>query len=148
MTNLLSDAPLNRPIGFWIRSADSSLTSGIDRLHRDLGLSREDWQVLNTLVEAGGRSSLEALLEAFAPMLSDEEMRNTLNGLKRRRLIANGRTALKITVRGFELHRRVQERQLAFRKRVTEGISEADYAIAVVVLAKLVANCRPGNPPR
>lgn len=146
MTNLFRDDPFHRPIGFWIQSAHKYLTACIDALHDDLGLSRRDWQALSTLVEAGGRTSFAALLETFTPMMTEEDLRAALSDLAGRELVAVGPMELEITAPGHALYRTAYDRQTDFRRKVMQGISDADHSTAVQVLAALAANCRSLDP--
>lgn len=142
MSNFTENEILKRPIGFWIRAADRALSAGIDACHRDLGLSRRDWQLLNTLADVGGIMTVSAMAKDFTPMLTEDEVRETINGLEAKGFVAVTAETCHGTEAGQEIHRRASGRQADYRRAAMCGISDADYRTAVKVLAVLVENCR------
>ncbi|GAB2183284.1 hypothetical protein [Roseibium sp. LAB1] len=132
---------LQRPIGYWIRSADRCLTEAIEAIQSDLGLGRREWQVVNTLAETGTGKPFGQLLESLSPIIGDGELRLVLTDLENQNHLRSEGDVWRLTSTGREAHKCAMERQTAFRERAMQGISEADYLVAVTVLARLVSNC-------
>ncbi len=145
MTNHTEREIFNRPIGFWIKVADDTLTARINALHRDLGLGRRDWQLLNTLVAAGGTLTRRELLKTFEPMVRAPELQDRLRDLEGKGWITVCDPAVELTDDGRGLHLMAAGRQDRFRKMAVRGISDEDYRTTLRVLAQIVENCRAGS---
>ena len=129
----------NLPIGFWIKKADESLTNGINKIHSQFGLTRTDWQVLNTLKE-GTDITKTRLMEIMQPFAEESEIEGILINFRNKKLLSGQASHLKLTEEGLEIHQECLQRQIAFRSKSMEGISEQDYLTTYSTLERLVAN--------
>ena len=129
------------PIGYWIKQADQLLTAGIDKIQSSLGLTRTDWQIVNSL--AGQPSidinKLSVLMEPFADPAS---ISDTLSQLKDKELIAEKGNLLSLTETGKKQHALCLERQIEFRQNTMAGISGEDYQTTLMTLQKIVDNVK------
>jgi DNA-binding MarR family transcriptional regulator len=129
----------NLPIGYWIKKADETLTEGINKIHSQFGFTRTDWQVLNSLKE-NNRISKTELLEIMYPFEEKTIVEKILTKLKIENLIDEQSSKLTLTDKGLEIHQQCLERQMAFRNRCMEGISEQEYQTTYLTLKKLADN--------
>ena len=50
---MIQTAKPHLPIGYWLKQADNLITEQVNKVQAGNGVSRSDWQVLNTLYEVG-----------------------------------------------------------------------------------------------
>ncbi|HEX6999919.1 MAG TPA: MarR family winged helix-turn-helix transcriptional regulator [Gammaproteobacteria bacterium] len=147
-----------RPFGYWLKRVDEALTAAIDRAQAAHGLSRIEWQVLESLARSGGmpRRKLGELLSPFADPGRFHEL---VGELARRGLVEStdeGR-GLCLSAEGKRRHQAALETQRALRLRAFEGVSEAEYTTTMKVLQRVAENLSgeetpddgaPRSPPR
>ncbi|MFJ3879200.1 MarR family winged helix-turn-helix transcriptional regulator [Streptomyces sp. NPDC090077] len=129
-----------KPIGYWLNRTDRALTTAMDALLAESGLTRLGWQVLNVLRDdpAAGDAAVRTALAANAPPAAlDSAIAAVLDGGWAARpepdrlvLTAGGRARLE----------RVAQRVDAFRERAAAGISPEEYRTAVGVLERMTRN--------
>lgn len=130
------------PIGYWLKKADESITRCVNQSQEAYGLSRTDWQVLNTLYEIDSASWAE-LSEPMRPFVDRTRLESLVGDLVQRGLVQGGGSLedpLCLTESGRELHRAALEAQKRVRQEAVKGITEADYATTIRVLQRIVAN--------
>ncbi|MCB0212039.1 MAG: hypothetical protein KDJ52_22040 [Anaerolineae bacterium] len=71
------------PIGYWLKQADNLITEHINQAQAANGLSRSDWQVLNTLAEAGPISKAQ-IFTFMRTFISTSELNAILTHLVER----------------------------------------------------------------
>lgn len=135
------------PIGYWLKKADELLTARINEAQQANGLTRTEWQVLNTLLETEAASRSE-IVEILSPFGDAETIGAPVDSLMERGLIEpdgseTGR--LRLTTLGRQLHARALEVQKGIRLQAVQGISETDYATTVRVLQQIVENLSGGD---
>ena len=138
---------LFRPIGYWIKKADEALTSRIGEAQKANGLSRTEWQVINSLnkVHVATEEQLGETLHAFADAAL---LRDIIGSLVERGLVEREVSAAfsyRLSDRGRGVHEAALILQKEVRKQAVEGISETDYVTTVRVLEKLVENLTGGD---
>ena len=130
----------HRPIGYWLKRADTLLTSRVDAAQQGNGLSRLDWQVLNVVRDAGAASSgnVAAVLQPFA---DEARLSEAVNGLESRSLLQRDEGgAYALTRAGTDVYEKALAAQQTVRRQAMAGITEEDYQTAVAVLERLVGN--------
>ncbi|MET9313213.1 hypothetical protein ABZX12_15435 [Kribbella sp. NPDC003505] len=143
----------NKPIGWWLKEVDRLLEQSFEQLLAADGLTRRQWQALNaaaggTLRGGAGASSQDgasapgggvsgAIAAALAPFLSGEaELAAVMQPLVRRGWLVRET----LTAAGEDALRRLSEKVQEQRRRVTAGISEAEYLVTVDVLRRMAGN--------
>ncbi|WP_030429102.1 hypothetical protein [Allokutzneria albata] len=130
-----------RPIGYWFKRLDGLLEADFAASLADSGIDRRMWQVLNTLA-AGARTRAE-LSAAMAPF--DET--DAVAALLAREWISKTEATFALTDAGREGHRATAARVRDARRRITNGISDEDYATTVAVLDRMAANLTASSSP-
>ncbi len=133
-----------RPVGWWIKAADSALEAAFESAFQNAGTTRREWQTLSTL--SGGpitRSALDHSLESFA---DSAEMAAIVDHLRMRDdVVGSGEREdpLRLTPAGTLRFDALGARVAEVRRLVSDALPPADYARLVELLAKLVEAVRP-----
>lgn len=127
------------PIGYWLKKADELLTARIDEVQKANGLSRTEWQILNSLYEMS-TASRSQIIELLSPFADAGRLGSTIDVLVDRGLIEEDDKSLRLTDRGRNLHATALEVQIKIRQQAVQGITEADYVTTVRVLQQIVSN--------
>jgi hypothetical protein len=139
MVNDMHMSDDNKPIGWWLKEVDRLLEQSFERVLAADGLSRRQWQLLNA-VHGEARIAV-----ALAPFLSGDpaELASLTDPLTDRGwLDADG-----LTPAGVAAHAQLREKVQAQRRRITNGIVDAEYLATVDVLRRMAVNLghRPTN---
>lgn len=136
----MEQQPPTKPVGYWLNRTDAALTRYLDGMLAADGLTRLGWQVLNVIAddpEATDSAVLAVLAANGEPAVLAGTVESLLTGGWTARP-APGRLAL--TDEGRARFARVAVRAGAFRKRVTAGVPDEEYRIAVAVLERIAHN--------
>jgi DNA-binding MarR family transcriptional regulator len=132
-----------KPIGYWLNRTDRALTSYMDGMLAEFGLTRISWQVLNIMEEAAETTDthVRSLLASNAdvPTLSAAVDTAVADGWATRP--APGRLAL--LPEGRARLAEVAERVHRFRELSMTGISLDEYRTAISVLERMTRNLEP-----
>ncbi|WP_435057356.1 MarR family winged helix-turn-helix transcriptional regulator [Streptomyces sp. bgisy060] len=136
-----------KPIGYWLNRTDKALTSHMNSVLAEFGLTRLAWQVLNVVKDAPRATDIGvlAVLAANADVTALTDAIGTV--------VADGWAArpepgrLALTDDGRARLPEVAERVDAFRELSTAGISREEYRIAVTVLERMAHNLESGEGP-
>jgi DNA-binding MarR family transcriptional regulator len=127
------------PIGYWLKHLDRLIENDFDRVLASESLGRRHWQVLNSLhTEPGMTADLDRRL---APFLEEDES-TVAPAVDRLRELGwvEGLVALALTPRGGAEHDKLLSRVKEARARLTQGIGDEEYRVAVDVLERMSAN--------
>ncbi|MCG3158980.1 MAG: hypothetical protein DKINENOH_05628 [bacterium] len=142
---MTQDMKLKLPIGYWLKQADNLLTEQINKAHATHGVSRFDWQVLNTLKDVGS-ASRERMFETLQTFVDRSHFNGILTSLVERGWIEprkgpqSGVEEFQLTEQGERQHEVLFATQKEVRQRAMQGISEAEYATVIRVLQQIVNN--------
>ncbi|MFD4907910.1 MarR family transcriptional regulator [Kitasatospora purpeofusca] len=129
-----------KPIGYWLNRTDLALTTTMNAVLAEYGLTRLTWQVLN-VVAADPRTTDTTVLTSLTANASPAELPDAITAV-----LADGwvlRPAaerLAPTENGRARLARVGERVAAFREASVAGISPEEYRTAVGVLEGMALN--------
>jgi len=128
------------PIGYYLKKADNLLTEGINKIHAESGITRTQWQVLNSIIQKdeADRHHVIELLNEFA----DKDTINDSIDILINRGLVNENSFLYLTDRGKELFEKCFQKQKIFRQRVMENISEQEYVQIITTLEKIIDNLK------
>lgn len=142
----------NLPIGYWLKQADYLITEQVNKAQAANGVSRSDWQVLNTLYEVGpvNRKRVFEFMSTFVDSSGLDEIitRFTERGWAERiEGGEDGTAAFQLTDEGRRRHRVILAAQKEVRQRAMQGISEEEYATVIRVLQRMVSNLEGEREP-
>ena len=128
---------LRRPIGWWLKEADSRLDAAFDSTLHPQGVDRRGWQVLATLARSSTRRvDVVAALAAF-----DEPtiVEGVVDEFRRRGWVEESAGVLRLTPVGAQQQEALAPLVERVRHQVAAALPEDDYLILVRLLARLVA---------
>jgi len=130
--------PPFRPIGYWVRLLDELLERSLDAVLSDHGVTRREWQVLNTI--AGGVADRRALEEALAPFTRDARtaVDKAVGALTARGWLEHDR--LSLTGDGTAAHERLAGTIAQTRRMAADGVETAAYETTVATLERMARN--------
>lgn len=89
----------NLPIGYWIKQADEQLTKGINDIQSSFGITRTDWQILNSINEKVFIEK-DDLINHMRPFADANSVENVLTKFKAEHLINEVEQKLTLTDKG------------------------------------------------
>ncbi|MEV6771716.1 MarR family winged helix-turn-helix transcriptional regulator [Nocardia sp. NPDC051030] len=132
--------PLMKPIGYWLNRTDAALTSYMNAMLDEFGLTRLVWQVLN-VVEDGADVPDTAIHSVLAANADTDSLNTAIaTALAGNWVHRPAADRLALTEDGKQRLAAVAERVDAFRELSTAGISLDEYRTAVSVLERITAN--------
>ena len=133
------------PIGYWLKRADTLLTTQIDKAQAANGVSRVEWQVLN-MIGAAGSVSKERIFGTMLPFVDAPGVDEIVTRLVGRGWAEQTETSrpgiveFQLTQEGRRMHGVILAMQKEIRRRAMQGISEEEYTTVIRVLQRLVGN--------
>ena len=136
MINTESD----RPIGYWLKKLDRLIDAQFERQLGDAGLSRQQWQLLNLLVD--GPRSVPELQAELEPFLQDapDDLSAALSGLANRGWADLQDNIVTLTETGQMQFSLVKAKVAEVRQALMAGISPQEYQATIDVLGRMAAN--------
>jgi DNA-binding MarR family transcriptional regulator len=133
--------PERRPIGYWLKHLDRLIDQAFERALDADGLTRRQWQVLNTL--AAGPSTDAALTAALQPFVKDDAkaVEVVINDFLDRgwiRTAPDGRA--EISEPGRATHEAAMQRVAETRQALRRGITDDEYVSVVRILQRMASN--------
>ena len=136
--------PSNLPIGYWLKKVDQLLTDRINQIQAANGVSRLEWQILNTLFEKAGASKeeLDAILAPFTDIAALGNILAHFAELNWLDVSNNdeGTIIYHLSSEGKQRHQRVFQAQQAARALAMKGITAEAYAIVIGTLQQMATN--------
>jgi DNA-binding MarR family transcriptional regulator len=130
-----------RPIGYWLKHLDGLIEQSFERTLAGEGVTRRQWQALNTLQE---RPSTQAeIAAALKPFLVDDPGadRRVIDELMAREWVRQGEgNRLELTPAGARAHAALLERIQSVRQLLVRGVTQEEYLAAIDVLRRMAGN--------
>ncbi len=138
------DDPVSVPIGFWLRTVDSLFDSSMDDLFAAEGVTRQLWQVLNS-IKRNEPASTRDLDAAMAMFLGEHgaSCMSLLDDLGRRGWIGGSEGIWALTDAGRCILASLEKKVMGHRELMFGGVSETDYRTTVETLARIAKNLDP-----
>ncbi|MFD7411906.1 MarR family transcriptional regulator [Kitasatospora purpeofusca] len=134
-----------KPIGYWLNRTDLALTTTMNAVLAEYGLTRLTWQVLN-VVAADPRTADTTVLTSLTANASAAELTAAIDAvLADRWVLRPAAEQLALTEDGRTRLVRVGERVAAFREASVAGIAPEEYRTAVGVLERMTLNLESGR---
>lgn len=127
-------------IGYYLKTLDNMLTVEINKIQEASGLSRPEWQILNSIYQKPNiqKDTLVNVVKEFTDVTVAQKL---INNLIERGLVT-GSSALRLTKQGTNLHDKALNMQKAFRKKAAKNISQEEYDLVISVLDKMIENLK------
>ncbi len=129
------------PIGYYLKTVDTLLTEGIDNIHQESGITRMDWQLLHSINE-NKHSVIQPITKLLSAFANKETLENALNNLCEKGYITKG-NELTLTDNGKIFYEHCLQKQIQFRKKAMQNISEDEYEKTLSCLEKIIENLSP-----
>ncbi|MEU6248606.1 MarR family winged helix-turn-helix transcriptional regulator [Glycomyces sp. NPDC047010] len=132
------------PIGKLLVTLDGLINDQFDHAIAAHGITRRQWQLLNTLDRAP--ATIDDLTEAVLPFLDTAAAETALPHLEP--LAAQGLIAIEgdvcsLTAHGRERFTTTKSHVHAIRGQILTGLEEGEYEATVTSLQKMIQNLRP-----
>jgi hypothetical protein len=141
--NVSDNPPERRPIGWWLKTADTRIERAFEEVFESQSLSRREWQVLEP-VSRSPVSEFDLLqeLEAFVGA------QDAVDELRRRGYLTEGAAGvLTLTDAGSVAHGRAAAGVAAVRSAVSAALPVENYATLTRLLADLVDGLDRASKP-
>ena len=128
------------PIGYYLKKVDNLLTDGISKIHAEFGITRTDWQILNTIHDKKNtdRNTIYELLSEFATI---EHINLLISSLIKNELVFENET-LKLTEKGNDIFQTCLQNQIEFRQKSMQSVTEQEYVQLIGILEKIIDNLK------
>lgn len=137
------------PIGYWLKHADEVITKHVNHVLSEQGFTRFQWQVLNSIYEAGAIARKD-LFNTMQTFIEARQFDDILDGFAKQAWLierSDGDTrALMLTDAGKTKRDTIFALQREVRRRAMQGITEQEYAIVLDVLQRIVNNLEKATP--
>jgi DNA-binding MarR family transcriptional regulator len=138
---MTSQDSAQQPIGYWLNRTDQAITTAMNHLLEQDGITRVGWQLLNVLNrgDAVAQSEVYAVMQANADA---ETLRATIEQLIAKGWVVRTERAqeLALTDEGRRELARIRRRIGEFRQQSLQGVSEDDYRTMIAVLERIISN--------
>lgn len=124
------------PIGFYLKKADNVITSGINKIHSELNLNRTDWQILQSIQNGSDRKTITTQLLEFVSMAECEGRMDSL----RQKGWVEGIDPMILTEQGKSVFEICLRKQVEFRQKLMQNVSEQDYVHLISTLERMIEN--------
>ncbi|WP_336083141.1 winged helix DNA-binding protein [Nocardia sp. SSK8] len=130
-----------RLIGYQVKRLDQLIEATFDQAAADAGMTRREWQVLNTLVRApAAAATLQDALRPFWETTTESVAALTAALTTRGWLTRDTDARFALTEAGVTAHTRAARAVAAIRERMTTGISRAEFDALTTTLARMIGN--------
>ena len=131
------DGPaVRRPIGWWLKEADSCIEAAFEAKLQDRGVDRRTWQVLASLANSpASRADVTAALSSFD---SPAALDGVLADLQARGWVTEELGLLQLTPSGRSEHAELSVLVDQVRSTVAAALPDDDYDTLVSLLRRLV----------
>jgi hypothetical protein len=127
------------PIGLLLRTLDRLIDERFDRTLAGRGVTRRQWQLLNTL--AAGAATLDTLTAAVAPFLAaGETARPHLDPLVTNGTVDTDGTAYALTDAGRATFADLTAEVRTIREATVAGLPDGEYERTVATLQTMIDN--------
>ncbi len=130
-----------QPIGYWLKHLDGLIEESVERALAFQGVTRRQWQTLNTLHQRPSTSA--ELAEVLRPFVGrePEAHRRVVGELMARGWVepANG-DRLRLTDSGSAAHATLFGLMQEIRRLLARGVTQEEYAATIDVLRRMAGN--------
>jgi hypothetical protein len=130
----------DRPIGFLLRTLDRLIDERFDHALAGHGVTRRQWQLLNTLARTS--ADLDSLTAAVAPFLAGETARPHLDPLVADGTVTRDGDTYTLTATGRATLGALAAEVRTIRDATVAGLADGEYERTVTTLETMIGNLR------
>lgn len=136
----------NRMIGYQVKRLDQLIESTFDRLLGDSGITRRQWQTMNTL--SAGPADKPQLTDALRPFweVNDESLDALITDQTGRGWIVENAGSYSLTDAGRAAHAAAEESVGRIRELSAAGVGEEEFEQMMDVLGRIIGNLEQAAP--
>ncbi len=127
-----------RLIGYQVKRLDQLIEATFGRAIDTAGMSRREWQTLNTLVADPGADLVDALRPFWET--TDDSVATVTDALIARGWLTRDGHRFTVTAEGRAAHEAAGAAVAAIRRHMVHGISESEFAVLTGVLDTMITN--------
>ncbi|NML40290.1 winged helix-turn-helix transcriptional regulator [Chitinophaga sp. G-6-1-13] len=131
----------HKPIGWYLKEADSLITSAFGNAFECFGLTRFHWQLLKNIAD-NGEIYTKDYYPQVARFITPETFQAIIATLQTRDWISVHNDTCRFTASGADVFAEIEERQKHVREKMLEGTDPEDYAHTILFLDKVIQNLR------
>lgn len=131
----------SKPIGWYLKEADSLITAAFGNAFESFGLTRFHWQLLRNIAD-NGEVYTKAYYPQVARFITPETFQTIITSLQDRDWISVHNDACRFTVSGAGAFAEIEERQKHIREKMLEGTYPEDYAHTILFLDRIIQNLK------
>lgn len=130
-----------KPIGWYLKEADSLITAAFNNAFERFGLTRFHWQLLRNIADNGEVQTKEYYPQV-ARFITPETFQAIITSLTDRDWIMVHNDSCRFTACGADTFTAIEEQQKHIREKMLEGTLPEDYAHTVLFLDRIIQNLR------
>ncbi|UGT54075.1 MarR family winged helix-turn-helix transcriptional regulator [Nocardia asteroides] len=127
-----------RLIGYQVKRLDQLIEATFDRAIDAAGMSRREWQALNTLVGDPGADLVDALRPFWET--TEESVAAVIDALIARGWLTRDGHRCVVTAEGRAAHETARDEVVVIRRRMVDGITESEFAVLTGALDIMITN--------
>ncbi|SJZ86201.1 DNA-binding transcriptional regulator, MarR family [Chitinophaga eiseniae] len=130
-----------KPIGWYLKEADSLITAAFNNAFESFGLTRFHWQLLRNIAD-NGEIYTKDYYPQVARFITPETFQAIVSSLTDRDWISVHNDTCRFTASGADVFVEIEERQKLIREKMLEGTGPEDYAHTLLFLDRVIQNLR------
>lgn len=134
-----------KPIGYWLKAADLSITAKVNENLAQFKITRFHWQVLNTIKDHDMITKAQ-ILGTLKNFLDENRLEEILRDFTERKWIyeeaRSGTITIQLTEEGKKAYEEILAKQQQTRMQLFAGLTMEDYETTIKVLKKVVENAK------
>lgn len=130
-----------KPIGWYLKEADSLITSTFDNAFECFGLTRFHWQLLKNIAD-NGEIYTKDYYPQVARFITPETFQVIIASLQDRDWISVCNDTCRFTAAGADVFTEIEGRQKHIREKMLEGTDPEDYAYTILFLDRIIQNLK------
>ena len=136
-----------KPIGYWLKEADKSISAKVNKNLEQYDLTRFHWQVLNTVYEKESITK-GVIFDLLSNFFDASQLSDFLNDFIHKNWMtqvedpALGTTVIQMTAEGKQAFTEILSAQQKTRMQLFQGVTKEEYETTIKVLKQLIDNAK------
>ncbi|MBC9934517.1 hypothetical protein [Chitinophaga qingshengii] len=131
----------HKPIGWYLKEADSLITATFANAFESYGLTRFHWQLLKNIAD-NGEVCTKDYYPQVACFITEDILQTIIASLEKREWITWHNEVLRFTAAGADAYADIEARQKILRDQMLKGTRPQDYTNTIIFLDSIIQNLR------